>query len=229
MGLFWIELGKDELFRYTPEILAKWGVEPTPYPDYQLASFVRDLYECAAPGLAPLPEELARVAGDVERLAELDAITRRAANERGEKDRVYDNAWRWLGARSPWMSYLVECPKFYFVRLGDEIEIGYDNRARVIDGVPVWTAQLGAHRMPVEAFKAAIATCTTGLLDAMAARIDDLEHGRATPQAPVDVASLRTQHAKWAEEFSQPLEPSPEPDVSWDETLAALRTLGVRV
>jgi hypothetical protein len=89
----------------------------------------------------------------------------------------------------------------------------------------VWTAQIGAYRLSVEAFAAAATEVSTALLDAMAARIDDLDRGRAAPQAPIGVASLREQHATWEREFSEKLEPK-FPDVSWDETLAALTALG---
>jgi hypothetical protein len=123
-------------------------------------------------------------------------------------------------------AYLVEHPRFHFVRLDDEIQIGYDNRQCLIDRVPIWTAQIGAYRISVESFATAVIEVSTALLDAMAARIDDLDRGRAIPQAPVDMASLREQHTAWECELSEKLEPRP-PDVSWDETLAALSALGV--
>lgn len=228
LGEFWIELDSDELFRYTPEVLAAWG-HANVHADYQIASCVRDLRSSAGPALAPLPVELERLAGDVAGLDELQTSTRRVAeaiDPDAEAD-LYYKAWRWLGERSPAMSYFVEPPRFHFVRVGDDIQIGYDNRACQIDGVPVWTAQLGAYRLPVETFVAAITGVSTALLDAMAARIDELAAGRATPQTAVDIASLRAQHVTWQNEFAWPLAPS-EPDVAWTDTLAALATLGAR-
>jgi hypothetical protein len=227
-GNFWIDLGGVELFRYAPAALAAWGVT-NPYADYQIASFVRDLRSCLAPALAPLPFEIERLAADVHGLAELQSSTRRSADAMGTHDAadLYYAAWRWLGERSPCMAYLVQYPRFHFVRIGEEIEIGYDNRGCLIDGVPVWTAQIGAHRISVDAFAAAMTEVSTSLLAAMAARIDDLDAGRATPQAPIDVASLREQHATWERELSDRLRPR-LPDVSWDETLAALAALGAR-
>lgn len=62
----------------------------------------------------------------------------------------------------------------------------------------------------------------------MAARLDHIERGRSTPQATVDLASLREQHATWTRELSEPLSPLP-PDVPWDETLAALAALGAKI
>jgi hypothetical protein len=228
LGDFWIELGDVELFRYAPAALAAWGVTK-PYADYQIASFVRDLRSCVPPALAPMPVEIERLAADVDGLAELQSSTRRSADAMGTDDAsaLYYTAWRWLGERSPWMSYLVQHPHFHFVRIGDEIEIGYDNRGCTIDGVPVWTAQIGAYRIAVEAFAAAVTEVSAALLDAMGERIDDLDRGRATPQTPIDVASLREQHATWERELSDELGPRP-PDVSWDETLAALAALGAK-
>jgi diadenosine tetraphosphatase ApaH/serine/threonine PP2A family protein phosphatase len=225
LGDFWIDLGDVELFRYAPAALATWGVTK-PYADYQIASFVRDLRSCVPPALSPLPAELERLAADVHALAALQASTRATADaiDTDEAADLHYTAWRWLGERSPWMSYLAHNPSFYFVRLGDEIEIGYDNRGHTLDGVAVWTAQIGAHRMPVASFAAAVTEVSAALLAAMGQRIDDLERGQARPQAPVDVAALREQHAAWEREFATALGPSP-PDVPWDETLAALAAL----
>ncbi|MEO7733154.1 MAG: DUF5984 family protein [Kofleriaceae bacterium] len=229
LGDFWIVLGRDELFRYAPAVMGTWG-PPDPYPDYQIASFVRDLRSCVAPGLVRLPVELERIAADVHELAALKSRTRRAADvvdPDGATD-LYYTAWRWLGERSPCMSYLVQYPCFHFVRIGDDIQIGYDNRDCLIDGVPVWTAQVGAVRLAVDAFVAAVTEVSTALLAAMAERLDDLERGRAMPQAPVDIASLREQHATWERELSEDFAPKP-PDISWDDTLAALAGLGAKL
>jgi hypothetical protein len=229
LGDFWIDLGCDELFRYTPGVLATSGLTKR-YADYQIASFARDVRSCVAPALAPLPVELERFAADVYELADLRSSTRRSADSMGADDAsgLYYSAWRWLGERSPCMAYLVEYPRFHFVRIGDEIEIGYDNRNCLIDGVPVWTAQIGAHRIAVEAFAAAVTETSAALVDAMAERIEDLDHGRAAPQAPIDLASLWEQHATWKRELSENFEPR-LPDVSWDETLAALAALGAKI
>jgi hypothetical protein len=139
-----------------------------------------------------------------------------------ERERGYRDE---LAAALPAAVPVVQYPRLHFVRIGDEIEIGYDNRGCLIDGVPVWAAQIGAYRISVEAFAAAVTEVSTALLDAMAERIDDLDRGRAMPQAPIEVASLREQHATWDCELSDKFGPS-QPDVSWDETLAALTALG---
>jgi hypothetical protein len=96
---------------------------------------VRDLRSCVAPALAPLPIELERFAADVYGLAELQSSTRRSTDAMGTDDAsdLYYAAWRWSGERSPCMAYLVQYPRFHFVRIGDEIEIGYDNRDCLID------------------------------------------------------------------------------------------------
>lgn len=53
-GRFWIDLGEDELFRYTPEILERWG-ETDPHPSYQGAAFARDLLESLPFARAAVP------------------------------------------------------------------------------------------------------------------------------------------------------------------------------
>jgi hypothetical protein len=180
-----------------------------------------------APALVPLPPELARHAADVHGFAELQGRTARVRDQAatGEMAELYYTAWRWLGERSPCTSYLTQCPRFWFVRLGDDIQIGYDNRSCVADGVPVWTAQLGSHTVSIDEFSAATRGLATGLLAAMSARIDAIRDGRVAPQAPVSADALREQHAAWSAEFDDYFQPR-TPDVAWDATLAAFAALG---
>jgi hypothetical protein len=88
--------------------IAPWGGPSAPALSWFGASFVRDLRSCVAPALAPLPVEVERLAADVHVLAELQSSTKRSADAMGTDDAsdLYYTAWRWLGERSPWMSYL---------------------------------------------------------------------------------------------------------------------------
>jgi hypothetical protein len=226
LGEFWIDVGDDQLFRYSPELMRLWGGSKA-RAGYQVAAFARDILSSAAPALAPLPPELARYAADVHAVAELQARTARARDQAATDEMAdrYYAAWRWLGERSPCTSYLTQCPRFWFVRLGDDLQIGYDNRGCVADGVPVWTAQLGSHTVPIDEFSAATRGLATGLLAAMSARIDAIRDGRVAPQAAVSADALREQHATWSAELAGSFQPR-APDVAWDATLAAFAALG---
>lgn len=136
-------------------------------------------------------------------------------------------AWRWLGERSPWTSYLVACPNFQFIRIGDQLFIHWDNRDQLIDGIPVWTAQQGVHVLPVSEFIEQCRGFVDHLLNAMKERITAIEIGGIVPQAPVSAASLWEQHATWKAEFASYFQ-GYEPDIAWKETERAIRIIAAK-
>ena len=164
-GRFRMVVGEQVLFRYTDEILSHWGRAERD-ADYQIAAFARDVLGSVAAAVAPLSPRIERLVSDWRLLMELKQPIDGA---RAEDDLWYE-AWRWLGERSPWTSYLVACPTFQFVRVGAELRIHWDNREQEIDGLPVWTAQQGVHVMSVEAFLDECSDFVRRLLSAMRAR-----------------------------------------------------------
>ena len=143
-GRFRIHVGDQVLFRYTDEILSHWDVEEKD-ADYEIASFARDILDCAGAALQPLPDFFEAIALDWKRLSDLQ---RRAA-----KHDDYYEAFRWLGERSPVTGYLIACPNISFCRIGQKVVIGWDNRDLIVDGIQVWEAQFGQIEIPVDDFR----------------------------------------------------------------------------
>ncbi|HEV7238920.1 MAG TPA: DUF5984 family protein [Thermoanaerobaculia bacterium] len=221
-GLFRIPAGEQVLFRYSDEILSHWGTK-TRNASYMIAALARDILGSVGPGAAPLPESIARLASDWELLARLRKESAAFKDDDAAEDLSY-TAWRWLGERSPWTSYLVANPNISFVRIGDDVHIHWDNREKLVDGLPVWTARQGVHVLPVETFLAESRDFATRLLTAMDERIAGIEAGTMRPQVGVSVPSLRQQHETWRSEYASYFEEY-EPDIPWDETEAALHTI----
>lgn len=221
-GVFRIPAGEQVLFRYSDEILSHWG-ETTRDADYVIAAFARDILGSVAPGAAPLPESIARLASDWDLLTRLRNQSAADQDDDAAKD-LYYTAWRWLGERSPWTSYLVASPDITFVRIGDDVHMHWDNRERLVDGVPVWTAPHGVHVLPVESFLEESRDFVTRLLAAMDERIAEIEAGTLRPRVEVSVASLRQQHESWRAEYAAYFNEC-EPDIPWNETEDALRTI----
>lgn len=223
-GFFRVVVGEQILFRYTPEILAHWS-EQARDASYQIAAFARDMLGSVAAGVAALPDFVERLAADRELLARLERQPCPPDEEDSgdAKDRRYA-AWRWLGERSPWTSYLVAQPRLSFVRIGDEVRIHWDNRDRVIDGIPVWTAQYGVHALPVEVFLSECQDFSARLLGEMDARISRIEAGTARPRVEVEIFSLREQQESWRKELTSYFEAS-APDIPWEQAEMALRVV----
>lgn len=221
-GRFRMPVGDQVLFEYTDEIMAHWG-NLVRHADYQIAAFAREMLGSVTAGAACLPERVERLAADWNRLTEL----RRGAilEEAGEDaDEIAYTAWRWLGERSPWASYLVANPSFHFVRVGDEVRIHWDNRHLLIDGRSVWTAQVGVHVMLVEAFVNECRDFSSRLLREMDGRIGAVEKGAVRAQAVLNPESLRAQHEEWRAEFDSYFGEY-HPDIAWPEAELALQII----
>ena len=215
-GLFRVRVGGQTLFEYTQEIQLHSGIETT-FANYQIAAFVRDILGSVAPAIVKLPEAVERLASNWDLLTRL----RRSCDTTNDLDYT---AWSWLGERSPWTSYLVAHPHFQFVRISDEIQIHWDNRERLIDGMSVWTAQHGVYLLPVESFLEQCRAFADRLLTSMEGRIAGIEAGVMRPQVEVSGSSLRQQHASWKEEFDSYFKEH-EPDIPWEQVEEALIAL----
>lgn len=220
-GTFRIAAGEQILFRYTPEVLAHWGMQQQD-ADYQIAAFARDMLGAVAAALTPLPALFERLVADWELLSRLQATSSQESSDVSAEDDY--TAWSWLGERSPWTSYLNATPQLCFVRVGDEVHVRWDNRQWLVDGIPVWTAQHGVLAMPANEFLGECRSFADRLLDGMQSRINDIEANRARPQVPVDVFALREQQETWREEFETYFAPY-KPDIPWGDAERAVRRI----
>ena len=214
-GRFTISAGDQTLFEYKDEVVSDLSVRD-PRADYQVAAFARDVLGAVSAAVAPLPplfEALVR-----------DESSLRLLREHEQAGDTSYAAFRWLGERSPWMSYLVANPRFWFARVRDEVWTQWDNVGLEMDGVQPWTATRGVFRLPLNRFVSECEEFAESLLSAMDRRIAQIETREARPQVDVDVASLRQQHGEWKTEFGSYFRQY-EPDISWPEAEVAVRKL----
>ena len=134
----------ETLLRYSPEILAHWNCV-TADADYQVAAFARDISARSPNGAyaaAGAHRTQLRATGPNEAFYEaFGGVARRRLRS------LCSTPWRWLGERTPWMSYLRANPSISFVRVGDFIDIHWNNTKLLIDGIKIWTASCGTFRI----------------------------------------------------------------------------------
>lgn len=228
-GLFHMPVGDRVLFEYTDQIVQHWSATPehdevsqnSRFSDYQIAAFARDVLGSSAAAIQPLPPFFEALALDWRLIRTLLDHPER---DNPDLEETFYSALRWMGERSPWMSYLAETQKFWFLRIGDGIHVRWDNRGRVIDDIPVWSAQEGVFKLKVSEFEAECRDFVERLLRAMSDRIDAIEAGRERAQIPLDVLSLRRQHQEWVNEFASYF-CDYRPDIPWNEAEAAVRSI----
>lgn len=208
LGTFRINTGKQILFRYTDEILEHWSLGERD-ADYQIASFARDVLGSYGSALSPLPKLFELEAENWESLCELH----RAAVDHDD----YYEAFRWLGERSPDTGYLVACPNVSFYLVREKVVVGWDNRDRFVDGIPVWEAQFGTIELSIEEFKMEAQGFAARLLDQMRTRVQNLNDGIEKAAIPTSRDELLVQHHQWEDEFNGYLRSPQVPDMPWDE------------
>jgi hypothetical protein len=223
-GTFHMNVGNQVLFQYSDELLSHWG-ESERDVGYQIASIARDILGSVNPICTRMPPFFEHLAGNWDLLTRLYEWAPAKAS-RDDEDVIY-NAWRWLGERSPWTSYFVAHPNVQFVRIGDEVFIRWDNRGRIIEDKPAWSAHFGVFVLPFQQLLYEARSFADHLLQAMDERIQGIEAGSLRPQVDISTKELRIQHEVWRTEFTTYFTPRP-PDVSWEEAEKAIRTIAER-
>ena len=118
-GQFWMTLGETILFKYSDEMIKKYG-NPK-YADYYIASFVRDIIEVYKPSLGEVPRTVFEATG-IDNCYDFLSLYLKSSvltEQEDFDDNLHYDAWRWLGERSPCFSYLASTPELVFIN--DEI------------------------------------------------------------------------------------------------------------
>jgi hypothetical protein len=223
-GWFHIRVGDQALFEYTQEVVSHRGGSTA--PAYYVAAHTRAVLEILAAAVSSVPREMEMLVGNGQQLIELQKW------EDGEDDSdealdLHHAAWCWLKERSLHTSFLKANPQVHFVRVRNELRIHWDNRGRVIDGVPVWTAQYGMHALAVTEFVDESRLLVERLMNAMRERVARIDAKEERAQVALNVESLRQEHETWREEFESYFHDY-QPEVSWPEAVQALRTVVAR-
>jgi hypothetical protein len=212
-------VGKEALLRYTPEIISRWGLHNED-AEYQVACFARDVMASVSAIISPIPTFFENIVRDEALFRHLQNYITKHSYEKVPSGVINElevgktksdfkedryNAFRWLGERSLWLNYLEACPDMWFVRVGNEVWIQWDNVDKKFEGIDVWTARRGTYALSVQAFLAECHSFSERLLSAMESRIVSVENRFLRAQLPVDTASLRNQLLEFKNEFEKAL------------------------
>ncbi|WP_141955499.1 DUF5984 family protein [Actinoallomurus bryophytorum] len=187
-GWYWIELGDQELLRYSPETLEWFGRDDLglrhPYADYQVVRLWEDLIDLTPMVMQPVPNDLEPfISADVPERPDLDDD---------------EDAW----------SAMVWCSEHYldpgYLRAAPEVcawrSLAGDDTVTVAwqhprDDEIVFTApQAGQVTVPTEAYLTAVRRLDTELMAAMHDRITELELVGPPQGVRIDMDQLRAEH-----------------------------------
>jgi hypothetical protein len=74
--------------------------------------------------------------------------------------------------------------------------VEWDNRGRLFQGVPAWTATVGRHEIPVSTFIEKVSMFHRRLMSAMASRLGEIAAGWARPDVKVSLDQLRAEQSQ---------------------------------
>ncbi len=220
-GHFRISVGSEALLRYTPEIISHWGLHNED-AEYQVACFARDVLASVPAVISPIPTFFESIVRNETLFRQL-----RAVKTSDDCKEVHYNAFRWLGERSLWLNYLTGCPDIWFVRVGNEVWIQWDNIDRKLESIDVWTARCGTYRISAQAFLAECQSFSERVLAGMESRIVSVEQGFVRAQIPLDTVALRNQLSEFKNEFEKYLTAEYQPDVDWQKSEKALENIAI--
>lgn len=234
-GWYWITVGEVELFRYSRAVLDKWTKEAggalwfaqmgsLPYVNYQVAQLWSDILWFFPAVLAPVPPPLAVALESgawTQWERDAEAAAKEALPEREASNLLYD-AMRWLGKRELDSAYLVSGPAICCWSDGAQVHMQWDNRDRMLDGLPLWEATMGHYTLSPAAFHDAIGDFNERFLRRMADRVAIGQAEWARPEVTLDPHLEETQftNAHWAQGCLTASAPQEQDD--WDLALTSI-------
>ncbi|MEM9997007.1 MAG: DUF5984 family protein [Bacteroidota bacterium] len=213
-GYYRIDLGEVKLFDYAPEAKAHGATAypeaySGPYVDYHVVRLWEDLIEVLAPALRPSPDRLIAIManpnGWIERCVDWSGVQ----PDTEETWEVSDLAMDWISLRRLRSGYLNPNADIWIWSHDEAVVIQWDNRDKLVQGIPAWTAQHGCCEITVSDFVEALAVFNAGLFRQMQERVDAVEAGWCPPGATIDVPHLKREQRErpwwFAQAFRQPL------------------------
>lgn len=214
-GWYWLNCGKEELFRYTPQVMAHWGMTSDQvYCDYQVCRLWEDVLDILPAVLEHVPEDLASILSGQTELSRWSAQRTAWFENTDNPDEIENEALDWVGQRFLDSGYLGQGPQIDFWRTEDLVHIRWHNSDRLINGVPVWTAQDGHCEMPVQEFMHEVESFHNRFIQAMKKQVQAVAANWNRPDVQVDIERLIEEQAERENALSEAL--ARQQDTDWD-------------
>jgi Family of unknown function (DUF5984) len=206
-GFYYLNLGDDELFRYSDEIMAHWKhlyphdpTIPHPYVGYQITRLYEDLIEILPNILQPIPKELYSL---VITQAKENAWKKRwrylldLVDDEDEKTiDLFFYAESWWDYRQLSSMHLNQSPNIAIWCFENEIFIRWDTRSKTIDNIPVWSSKIGEVKMSIEEFLNEIRSFHDRFMSAMSDRVNEIVNTNPIPDVEIDIKHLIREQAE---------------------------------
>ena len=235
-GWYGIHAGTHDLFR-----TADLPDDPEPWIEYPIVRLWEDVLEILPYVLEAVPRAIAERLHPARDWAQFygRAVSGRKARDPDEAEAaeaILLGATAWVDDRQIDTQYLVGGPQVYVVRVEARARMLWDNRNTPPDEGTRWHSEAGLHELALDDYVAEARDLDARLMAAMAARIIDVQAGRAPTDVSIDLVQLEREHAERSTWLDAALAGTPgiagirEPQVTdWDEVTRCLEALDTAV
>jgi hypothetical protein len=185
-GFYYLDLGTTRLLEYVDP---KWGR----HVGYQVSRLHEDVLEMLPDVLLPIPHEVIALFPERSIIPAVQQL-RRASDALAEADHDADTLFETLstlGERGFDTSYLAPSANIWIWSHDAGVVVEWDNRDRLRDEKPVWTASHGRYEIERAAFIEEVRSLDRRLMESMAERVDAACSAWPRPDVALDRKNLR--------------------------------------
>ncbi|MES2206797.1 MAG: DUF5984 family protein [Pseudomonadota bacterium] len=195
-GQYWLEAGSSVLFEYSA-MARSLGCKQ--YCDYQVVRLYEDLIDMLPYVLEPVPASLVPYISGESAISWQKTFEQWC--EKHEAHATEDRYLEVLTVATEWQSkrqldslYLSPSANIAIWSDAESVHFEWDNRDKLIDGQPAWTALQGAYKLPWSDFTHEIESFHTRLMNQMGHRVKQVASGALSAEIKIDLAALMREH-----------------------------------
>lgn len=193
-GTYHIDLGDTRLLEYA----AREG--GSRFVEYELARIHEDILAMLPDVLEPIPASVTRHVVEGGLGSTLRRLRKRWEALK-ETESSLDIALDALGSRLLDTGYLQPNAAIWIWSYGEKVVIEWDNRDRLIDGKPAWTALQGRQELALDEFVEEVRDFHCRLMAAMDVRIREVGANWTRPDVTIDVVQLAAEQIERRRSF----------------------------
>ncbi|MBO9689156.1 MAG: hypothetical protein J7598_21340 [Mitsuaria chitosanitabida] len=224
-GQYWMNVDSSKLFEYSDEV-RQLGVPR--YCEYQVARLYEDLLEALPFIMEPVPSDMIPHLSGEGRRRTVDRMTAWSESQPVQDGDAYwetiDQAVNWIGHRELSTAHL--SPSVDLAMWSDTafVHVEWDNREKLFQGVPAWSAEKGVFSLPREEFLEQVGAFHSQLMQAMAERVKAVADGVLPAEVHVDIPGLLREQSSRSAPLSLNSDAPPLP-TDWNAVRQALKTI----
>jgi hypothetical protein len=234
-GIYYMNVGEEQLFRVTKEILIHWKKKypntdvNQPFIDIFGVRFYDDLLENLVDIIQPIPIELQKYIASHK---ENNYWLKQVWGLFDGSDEIHDTcflATQWCSNRHLLSTKCLKpLPNITFFRINDIVHIRWDNGDNSdIDGISYWTSARGEYTLSVEAFIQEVESFHQRLMEEMEQRVHIISTNNPfDPRVKIDIPNLIKEHEQRKNSLAEAMRCKPSVE-DWSTVINATEKLAM--